>query len=86
MSVLDNYEDLRQSTNERMTKKYLTVQGAAKTLGVSERTIYRYILKYRHLKATKIDRWRITPAALNEFVKSRSSQEIVKKKKNAKRW
>ena len=55
-----------------MTKeKFLSLQDARKILGVSERSMYRYIHGGR-LKAYKIGYWKIKEQDLQEFIKQNS--------------
>jgi len=56
-----------------MTKeKFLSLEEARKILGVSERSMYRYIHEGR-LKAYKIGYWRIKKDDLRAFVENRSN-------------
>ena len=55
-----------------MTKeKFLSLEDARKILGVSERSMYRYIHDGR-LKAYKIGYWKIKERDLQEFIKQSS--------------
>lgn len=53
-------------------KKYLTVRQVADKLDISEESV-RDLINYRELKAVKIGKWRIKPADLDKFIKSRSN-------------
>lgn len=59
-------------------EKLLKLEDACKILGVSGRSMYRYIHTGR-LKAYKIGHWKIKERDLQEFIKS--SSFTVKKKK-----
>ena len=48
--------------------KFLTLKEAMKVLGVSERSMFRYIHGGR-LKAAKIGSWRIREQDLKEFIR-----------------
>ncbi len=50
--------------------KYLTVRQVAKQLGLTEEWIRDLIAK-KELKAIKMRQWKIRPADLNHFIKSR---------------
>lgn len=52
--------------------KYLTVKQAAKQLDVTEEWV-RDLINMKELKAVKIGKWRIKPADLDKFIKSRSN-------------
>lgn len=57
-----------------MTKeKFLSLEDARKILGVSERSMYRYIHTGR-LKAYKIGYWKIKEQDLQEFVEHSSNE------------
>jgi excisionase family DNA binding protein len=53
-------------------KKYLTVEQAAKELGLSEYRI-RELIREKKIRATKIGRWLINPIDLGKFIRSRSN-------------
>lgn len=55
-----------------MKEQFLTIEQAAKTLGLNYKTVFRYIHQKR-LKATKIGRWRIKEVDLQEFIKKSSN-------------
>ena len=56
-----------------MTKeKFLSLEDARQVLGVSERSMYRYIHD-GHLKAYKIGYWKIKEEDLKTFIEKRSS-------------
>lgn len=52
--------------------RFLTLKQACKILGVSERSMYRFI-DSGELKAYKIRHWRIKQKDLNAFIESRSN-------------
>lgn len=56
----------------KQTKGYFSVEQAASKLGISERSVYRFI-KAKQLKATKLGAWRITLKDLQAFIKRRSN-------------
>ena len=62
-----------------MKKEFLTLQEAAKKLGVVERTMYRFIHE-KQLRATKIRYWRIDKKDLQSFIESRANIKEQKKK------
>lgn len=53
-------------------KGYLTVRQVAKELGLTEYRV-RQLIREGQIRATKIKQWRITPADLESFIKSRSN-------------
>lgn len=53
--------------------KYLTVEEAAKRLGLTEERV-RELINLKEIKATKIGRWRIKPEDLEEFVRARTNK------------
>ena len=53
--------------------EYLTVQQVSKKLGITEEWV-RDLIKKKEIKATRIGKWRINPADLNEFIKMRSNR------------
>jgi len=57
-----------------MAKKERTyrIKEAAKVLGISERSVFRYIHD-KKLRATKIGFWRMTKADLDAFVVERTN-------------
>ncbi len=54
--------------------KFLTLGEARKILGVSERSMYRFI-DSGQLKAYKIRYWRIKEKDLNAFIESRANRK-----------
>ncbi|OGZ10757.1 MAG: hypothetical protein A3C93_05575 [Candidatus Lloydbacteria bacterium RIFCSPHIGHO2_02_FULL_54_17] len=52
-------------------EKFLSLEDARKILGVSERSMYRYIHEGR-LKAYKIGYWKIKEQDLQQFIKRSS--------------
>jgi excisionase family DNA binding protein len=54
-------------------EKFLTLEEARTILGVSERTMYRYIHDGR-VKAYKIGYWKIKENELQEFIKQSSNK------------
>ena len=54
-------------------QKYLTVEQAAEQLGLTEYRI-RELIREKHIRATKIGRWRIKPEDLEEFIKARTNR------------
>ena len=54
-------------------QKYLTVEQIAKQLGLTEYRI-RELIREKHIRATKIGRWRIKPEDLEEFIKARTNR------------
>jgi excisionase family DNA binding protein len=56
----------------KQKKGFLSVEQAASKLGISERSVYRFI-KAKQLKATKLGAWRITSNDLQAFIKRRSN-------------
>jgi len=57
-----------------LLKGYLTVRQISKQLGLSEYRI-RELIREKQIRAVKIGQWRVKPADLEEFVKSRSNRE-----------
>jgi len=57
-----------------LLKGYLTVEEAAKQLGLSEYRV-RELIREKQIRATKIGRWRIKPDDLGEFIKSRTNKK-----------
>lgn len=55
-----------------MPKSYLTVRDAARKLELTEYRV-RQLINLKAIKATKIKQWRILPADLDNFIKSRSN-------------
>jgi excisionase family DNA binding protein len=53
--------------------KFLTVEQVAKQLGLTEYRI-RELIREKHIRATKIGRWRVSPEALKEFIRSRTNK------------
>lgn len=62
-----------------MSKDYLTVSEVAKSLNVTEYTIRKYLRK-GELRGTKIAGWRIKPADLVTFIRSRTNVKRVREK------
>ena len=54
-------------------RNYLTVEKVAKQLDVTEEWV-RDLIKAKEIKATKIGRWRIKSADLEEFIKTRTNK------------
>ena len=54
-------------------KKYFTVDQVAEQLELTEYRI-RELIREKHIRATKIGRWRVSPEALEEFVRSRTNK------------
>ncbi len=52
---------------------YLTVEEAAKKLGLTEERV-RELINLKEIKATKIGRWWILPKDLEEFVRARTNK------------
>jgi excisionase family DNA binding protein len=55
-----------------MQEKFLTIEEAAKKLGLNYKTVFRYIHD-KKIEATKIGRWRIREKELEEFIKRSSN-------------
>lgn len=53
--------------------KLLTVREVAKRLDLTEERV-RELIGLKEIRATKIKRWRIAPADLEEFVRSRRNK------------
>jgi excisionase family DNA binding protein len=53
--------------------KYLTVEQVAKQLGLTEYRI-RELIREKHIRATKIGRWRVKPSDLQEFISARTNK------------
>ena len=62
-----------------MAEKNYRIEDARKLLGVSVRSMYRYISK-KKLRATKIGHWRISEADIKKFVADRTNIRPRKKK------
>ena len=56
-----------------LLKGYLTVEQAAKQLGLSEYRV-RELIREKQIRAVKIGQWRIKPGDLKEFIKSRTNK------------
>jgi excisionase family DNA binding protein len=56
-----------------LLKGYLTVEEAAKQLGLSEYRV-RELIREKQIRATKIGQWRVKPEDLGEFIKSRTNK------------
>jgi len=56
-----------------LLKGYLTVEEAAKQLGLSEYRV-RELIREKQIRATKIGQWRIKPKDLEEFVRARTNR------------
>jgi len=52
---------------------YLTVRQVAKRIGLSEYRI-RELIREKQIRATKIGQWRVKPADLKKFIKSRTNK------------
>lgn len=59
------------------TEKFLTLEQARKILGVSDRSMYRFI-ESGQLKAYKIRYWRIKEKDLADFIENRSNSSRKK--------
>jgi excisionase family DNA binding protein len=55
-----------------MSEEYFTIEQAAKKLGLSYKTIFRYI-HAKKIEATKVGYWRIKKKELENFVKRSSN-------------
>ncbi len=53
-------------------QKYLTVEQVAEQLSLTEYRI-RELIREKHIRATKIGRWRIKPEDLEDFIKARTN-------------
>lgn len=53
--------------------KFLTVEQVAKQLGLTEYRI-RELIREKHIRATKIGRWRVKPSDLQEFIRARTNK------------
>jgi len=53
--------------------RYLTVDKAAKSLGLTEERV-RELIVLKQIKATKVGRWRIKPEDLEKFIEARSNK------------
>jgi len=62
-----------------MPQDYLTVREVAKSLNVTEYTVRKY-LRQGELRGTKIAGWRIKPADLVTFIRSRTNVDRIKEK------
>lgn len=56
-----------------LLKGYLTVEEAAKQLGLSEYRV-RELIREKQIRATKIGQWKIKPKDLEEFVRARTNK------------
>jgi excisionase family DNA binding protein len=56
-----------------LLKGYLTVEGVAKQLDLSEYRV-RELIREKQIRATKIGQWRIKPEDLGKFIKSRTNK------------
>jgi len=56
-----------------LLKGYLTVEEAAKQLGLSEYRV-RELIREKQIRAVKIGQWRIKPEDLRKFIKSRTNK------------
>lgn len=61
-----------------MTTKFLNTKEVAEVLRVSERSVFRYIHEGK-LKASKVGYWRIDERDLENFLRSTSNVQSVKK-------
>jgi len=61
-----------------MTDKYFTIEDAAKKLGLTYKTIFRYIHN-KKIAATKIGRWRIDEKEIENFIKRNSNLSTKEK-------
>jgi excisionase family DNA binding protein len=60
-------------------KNYLSVKDISKKFGVTEEWI-RDLIQAGKIKATKIGHWKIKPADLEKFIKSRRNYKLVERK------
>jgi excisionase family DNA binding protein len=56
-----------------LLKGYLTVEKAAKQLGLSEYRV-RELIREKQIRATKIGQWRIKPEDLKGFIRTRTNK------------
>ncbi len=56
-----------------LLKGYLTVEEAAKQLGLSEYRV-RELIREKQIRATKIGQWRIKPEDLDAFIRARTNK------------
>ena len=56
-----------------LLKGYLTVEGVAKQLGLSEYRV-RELIREKQIRATKIGQWRIKPEDLDAFIRARTNK------------
>lgn len=56
-----------------LLKRYLTVEEAAKQLGLSEYRV-RELIREKQIRATKIGQWRVRPEDLEEFIRARTNR------------
>ena len=54
-------------------KDYLTVKQVARQIGLSEYRI-RELIREKQIRATKIGQWKLKPADLKVFIKSRTNR------------
>jgi len=60
-----------------MSKDYLTVREVAKSLNITEYTVRKYLRK-GELRGTKIAGWRIKPADLVAFIRSKTNVDRIR--------
>jgi len=83
--IVDNLPVFAKSRHQRypndvaMGSKTYRIEEAAKKLGVSARSVFRYIHD-KKLRATKIGYWRITGEDLHVFIAGRANVRKPKKK------
>jgi len=54
-------------------RKYLTVRDVSERLDISEESV-RDLIRLKELKAVKVGKWRVKPADLTGFIKSRMNR------------
>lgn len=57
--------------SENMLENYLSVEEVAEQLGYSSAHVRR-LIRQKQLSAVKLGRWRISPEAIEKFIKRRS--------------
>ena len=56
-----------------LLKGYLTVEQAAKQLGLSEYRV-RELIREKQIRAVKIGQWKIKPEDLEDFIRARTNK------------
>ena len=56
-----------------LLKGYLTVEQVAKQIVLTEYRV-RELIREKHIRATKIGQWKISPEDLQEFIKARTNK------------